>query len=396
MDESKMRIGKLQEKLRQAGIDGFLVTQNVDIYYLAGSMQTGYLYVPQAGEPTFYVRRSVQRAMEEAAVKVAELGSMRTFADRLGEDYGAGLNSGGQALLATEYDVLPVQQFERLKSALPAVRWTDGSLLMRELRMIKSAQEIEKLRLAAAVVDRAFQYGLSRLKPGMSELQVMGEIEHALRNQGHMGMIRMRGYNQELINGIVVSGHAAAVPTYFDGPAGGQGLGAASPQSSGRKGIAENEPILIDIGCMLDGYVTDQTRTVVIGELDADLKEAYIIAEAVLRSTEQLLKPGTRCEDLYAAALEMVEQAGLGAHFMGFGRDQVKFLGHGIGLEIDEFPVLAKGFGYSLEPGMVIAVEPKFTFPGRGVVGIENTYAITPSGFEKLTLTREGIIGLTL
>jgi Xaa-Pro aminopeptidase len=206
-----------------------------------------------------------------------------------------------------------------------------------------------------------------------------------------MGLMRVRGYNQEIITGMIGAGAAAAMPTYFDGPAGGEGLGAASPQSSGTRSIGTDEPILIDIGCCIGGYVIDQTRTAVIGELPDDLRQAYELSEAVLRETEARLKPGTICEDLYAAALEQVQSAGLSDHFMGFGADQVKFLGHGIGLEIDELPVLARGFRYALEPGMVIAIEPKFTFPGRGVVGIENTYAITETGFEKLTVSREGI-----
>ncbi|MNQ94159.1 Xaa-Pro dipeptidase [compost metagenome] len=135
----------------------------------------------------------------------------------------------------------------------------------------------------------------------------------------------------------------------------------------------------------------DQTRTLVIGGLDPELQRAYDVAEEVLRATEARLQPGTIAEHLYLLALDQVHEAGLSAHFMGYGADQVKFLGHGIGLEIDELPVLAKGFKYPLAPGMVIAIEPKFTFPGRGVVGIEDTYLITEDGYEKLTVSRDGI-----
>ena len=129
-----------------------------------------------------------------------------------------------------------------------------------------------------------------------------------------------------------------------------------------------------------------------IGDLDPELQRAYDVAEQVLRATEARLQPGVIAEHLYLLALDQVQEAGLSAHFMGYGADQVKFLGHGIGLEIDELPVLAKGFKYPLAPGMVIAIEPKFTFPGRGVVGIEDTYLITDNGYEKLTISREGIL----
>lgn len=150
----------------------------------------------------------------------------------------------------------------------------------------------------------------------------------------------------------------------------------------------------MDVGCCIGGYVIDQTRTVVFGSLPDDLAYAYDASERILRSAEGLLRPGTVCEQLYAESLRLADDAGLADHYMGYGRDQVKFLGHGIGLEVDELPVLARGFNYPLEAGMVIAVEPKFTFPGRGVVGIENSYAITTDGFEKLTISREGLIRL--
>lgn len=397
MDERAQRRERLQRKMKETGIDACVITQNVDLYYFAGSAQTGYLIIPAQGEAVFYVRRSFVRAREEADIAVEELGSMRGFGSRLAEAYPGVFRKpdGGTTIIAAEYDVLPVQQFQRLEGALPGVRWVDGSMLIRELRMVKSAAEIAAIRESARVIDLAYEAALQALRPGMTEVALMAVIETVIRNNGHMGLMRVRGYNQEMITGMVGAGAAAAMPTYFDGPAGGQGLGAASPQSSGRRPIGENEPVLIDIGCCIDGYVIDQTRTAVIGELADDLRQAYELSEAVLRATEARLKPGTICEDLYAAALEQVRQAGLDSRFMGFGADQVKFLGHGIGLEIDELPVLAKGFRYPLEPGMVIAVEPKFSFPGRGVVGIENSYAITETGFETLTVSREGVARIT-
>jgi Xaa-Pro dipeptidase len=388
------RLIRLQELLSKQGLDGMLISQNVDLYYFTGSMQTGFLFVPKQGTPIFYVRRSVARAMQEAAVTVEPLGSLRVFGAQLGRSYPELFSDDAVEgpMIAAEYDVLPVQWHQRMSSALPRVRWVDGSLLVREIRMIKSASELLLIREAAAVIDRALNKSLPHLKEGIREFEWMALIEYHIRLEGHLGIMRMRGYNQEIITGAVGAGDAIATPTYFDGPAGGLGLGAASPQSSSRRPIGENEPILIDIGCCIDGYVIDQTRTAVIGTLPEDLADAYTVSERILRETEIMLKPGTICEELYARSLEMADAAGLKDHFMGYGADQVKFLGHGIGLEIDELPVLARGFSYPLEPGMVIAIEPKFTFPGRGVVGIENSYVITDTGFERLTVSHEGII----
>ncbi|OCT14741.1 peptidase M24 [Paenibacillus pectinilyticus] len=379
----------LQDEMRKRGWSGFLVTQNVDIYYYCGSMQTGFLFIPTEGEAIYLVRRSLVRAEEEAAAAVEALGSWKTLGERLRARGGAA--AGEPLRVAMELDVLPVQLYVKLQTALPGAVWEDGSLLVREQRMIKSPDEVAAIRAAARVVDDALEAVIPHIREGMAEFELMALIEHQLRLSGHQGLMRMRAYNSELITGMVASGASAAVPTYFDGPAGGTGLHPSSPQSSGRALIQRGDPILVDIGCTIDGYLIDQTRTLVIGDLDPELQRAYDVAEEVLRATEARLQPGKIAEHLYLLALDQVSEAGLSPHFMGYGADQVKFLGHGIGLEIDELPVLAKGFKYPLAPGMVIAIEPKFTFPGRGVVGIEDTYLITEGGYEKLTVSRGGI-----
>lgn len=393
------RQSRLQAEMKERGIDLFIVTQNVDLYYMTGSMQTGYLFVPVEGDAWFLVRRSVVRAQAESAFDVEQLGSMKSLQERLTQRYprlfASGVGDEPPAIVtATEFDVLPVAVFQRLQAALPRGQWVDGSLMIRELRMIKSPDEVTAIQRAASAVAEALADGLRHVRAGMPELELMAHIEHQLRLRAHAGIMRMRAYNAELITGVVAAGSAAAEPTYFDGPAGGRGLGAATPQSSSSRPIQPGEPILLDLGCMIDGYVIDQTRTAVIGSLPEDLQRAYDVAEAILAATEARLAPGAVCEDLYTAALQQAEEAGLADHFMGYGEDQVKFLGHGIGLEIDELPVLARGFKQPLRSGMVIAIEPKFTFPGRGVVGVENSYLITDNGFVKLTVSPEGITHL--
>jgi Xaa-Pro aminopeptidase len=293
-------------------------------------------------------------------------------------------------------DVLPAQTFAKLSEILYEGKGdlTDGSSLLRKVRMIKSDWEIGRIEAAAQAVHEALQTALGILREGVTELELMARIEYELRLRGHIGAMRTRGYNMEIFTGMLGAGEAAAEPSAFDGPAGGRGLGPAAAQSVSRRPIGRGEPILIDIGCCIDGYVIDQTRTAVIGSLTDDLGAAYAHAEAIIRETERLMRPGSSPEAVYTAALEQAAAAGLSGHFMGFGADQVKFLGHGIGLEVDEWPVLARGFRDPLESGMVIAVEPKFTFPGRGVVGIENSYLITDQGPRQLTKSPEGLIVL--
>ncbi|MCD9026074.1 M24 family metallopeptidase [Cohnella silvisoli] len=384
---------RLQQKLIQDGLKGCLISQNVGIYYFTGSMQTGYLFMPADGDPTYYVRRSIARAFKESQVRTVELGSLRQFGKQLESDYPSVFisESDNPLLIGADMDVMPAQLYVRLAEAIPQAQLKDGSALLRNVRSVKSPYEIDCISRAAEVAAAALEEGIAALQEDMTELELIAIIENAMRKRGHIGLMRMRGYNQEIMTGVVSAGEAAAEPTYFDGPAGGRGLSPAAPQSVSLRPIGRNETILIDIGCCIDGYTIDQTRTAVIGELPSELQAAYETAEAIIRRSEQLLRPGTKPEQLYAQALEMAEAAGLSEHFMGFGRDQVKFLGHGIGLEIDEWPVLARGFQDPLEPGMTLAVEPKFTFPGLGVVGIENTYLITETGCRPLTQSPERI-----
>ncbi|MED4604460.1 aminopeptidase P family N-terminal domain-containing protein, partial [Paenibacillus validus] len=221
MSEYKQRVGRLQHKLQTGGFDGMVVTQNVDLYYLAGSMQTGYLIVPASGDPKFFVRRSVARAEEESAWPVEPLGSLREFAGQLGAAFPdlAAITGRSPVKLAAEFDVLPVQLFQRLQQSLAHVEWKDGSALIRETRMIKSPFEIEAIRSAARVINDAFEDAFGWLKPGMTELEAMSRMEYFVRERGHIGIMRLRGYNQEVITGMLWAGDAAATPTYFDGPA---------------------------------------------------------------------------------------------------------------------------------------------------------------------------------
>jgi Xaa-Pro dipeptidase len=382
------RVERLQAALQAQDCDGIVVTHHVDIFYLTGTMQGGFLLVPAEGIPIFYVRRSVERAKEESSFAIEPLGSLKNWKERIAQTLP---RLAGSCKLAATYDRLTVDTHERLRAALPRAIWENGTAMIRSLRMIKDEDELANIRRAAKLVDEALNEAIPKLTAGMREIELLAEIEYALRKRGHLGLMRVRAMNSELVTGIAASGAAVAKPSAFDGPAGGEGLHPAFSKGAGWSKILPNEPILLDIGCNVDGYVIDQTRTAVIGDLPADLQAAYDASERIQAAIEAELKPGAVCEALYARSLEVAEQSGFGSHYMGFGVDAVKFVGHGIGLEIDEWPVLARGFQTPLEPGMVLAIEPKFTFPGRGVVGIENSYAITETGFEKLTLSKEGI-----
>jgi Xaa-Pro aminopeptidase len=213
-----------------------------------------------------------------------------------------------------------------------------------------------------------------------------------LREHGHQGQLRFRGFNQEMHYGQVLGGPSGAVPGYSDSPLCGPGPNAVLGKGPNGHELRAGDPVIVDLVGGFEGYLADQTRTFFVGRAPDDLRAAYDASVAILRGVEDLIRPGTPASALFHLAEGMAGEAGLAEHFMGHGPGRVRFLGHGVGMEIDELPVLAPGFDDPLDEGHVIAVEPKFVFPGRGAVGIENMYVVTANGFEAITTATEELI----
>jgi Xaa-Pro aminopeptidase len=156
------------------------------------------------------------------------------------------------------------------------------------------------------------------------------------------------------------------------------------PQGAGLRRIGVREPISIDYVGIVDGYMVDQARTFFLGEAPEEFVKIHSLALKIQDAIAETGKPGVRAEALYDLAIDMAMPVGPSARFMGYPV-AVPFVGHGVGLELDELPVLGRKSGYVLETGMVIAIEPKFIIPGKGLAGIENTFVVAENGMEKLT-----------
>lgn len=383
-DEIRSRIALLQKGLQAEGVDGALLIQPVDIYYYSGTRQNGALWIPAEGEALLWVRKSLARAMEEArGVEVAPFPSSKEF--------GASLPEGARRIGMT-YDVVPVQQQLYYGKLLAGREFVDISATNRALRSVKSPLELELMRSAGEKLSAVFAAIPQFLAPGMSELDLAAEFEYRLRKAGGEGYVRMRAFNQELALGLALAGNSAAAPGFFDGAVTGPGLSSASPQGASRALVQPNSPVFVDYTGVFDGYIVDMTRLFVCGKLDDDMARAHAAAIDIQAYLVENLKPGAVCEELFAGAARMAEESGFGRHFMGAPGENARFVGHGVGLELDELPVLAQGFKAPLVVGQTIAIEPKFVFPGRGVVGIENTFAVGAQGGERLTSLADDLI----
>lgn len=389
-DELLRRTAALQRHLTAHALDAALITQNVDLLYFAGSMQSGVLVVPAGGRPVYGVRRVLERARRESTLEqIAPLESLRDLPALIRDAAGGAVRRVGM-----ELDVLPVLVRDRLASALPGVEVTDVSTSVRLVRSVKSEHEIGKMRDAARLAEAMLKVGVEQLREGITELELAGRVEAAARREGHQGSIRVRGWNQEVYWGALLSGEAAAVASFPDLPLTGEGLGAAMPYGSGRRRIVAGEPVIFDYTACLDGYICDQTRTLVIGVLPGKLQRAHDAAIEILKAVEEAIKPGVTPQALYRLALDHASGGGYAEWFMGHGPLRARYVGHGVGLELDEWPVLADGFTDPLEPGQVFCVEPKMVFPGEGAVGIEDEFVVTSGGTERLTRPEQRLFSI--
>ncbi len=383
--ESEQRIIRLQSELRAKGLDGALVIYPIDIYYFTGTRQNSTLWIPADGNPLLLVRKSYSRAVKESMIE-----DTRPFPSS--KEFPA-LFSDGAKKIGMTFDIIPVQQYNYYAKLLPGREFVDISGINREIRSVKSPWELEQLRRSGVMLAGVFKQVPQFLRPGMREIDLAAEFESRLRKAGSEGYVRMRAFNQELFLGLAVSS-TASEPGFFDGAVTGRGLSSASPHGASLDVIRPDTPVVIDYTGIHNGYITDMTRMFVIGTLAPELRHAFDTALAIQRFVAENLKPGAVCEELFLKTAEMAEQAGLGKNYMGAPGENARFVGHGVGLELDEFPVLAQGFKVPLKKGQTIAVEPKFVLPGLGVIGIENTFAVTPAGGEKLTDLPDDIVQL--
>ncbi len=384
--ESEQRIIRLQTELRAKGIDGALIIYPIDVYYFTGTRQNAVLWVPTEGNPRLLVRKSLSRALTESLIEdTRPFPSSKEFPALFGPEV---------RKVGFTFDVAPVQQYNFYAKLLEGREFVDISAINRELRSVKSAWELERMRESGARLCEVFAQVPRFLRAGMREIDLAAEFECRLRKAGSEGYVRMRAFNQELFQGLAVSAATAGQPGFFDGAVTGRGLSAASPHGASLEIIEANTPVLLDFTGIFNGYIVDMTRIFVMGTLAPELRHAFDTALAIQQYLADNLKPGAICEELFLASAEMADKAGLAGNYMGAPGENARFVGHGVGLELDEFPVLAQGFKVPLQAGHTIAIEPKFVIPGHGVIGIENTFAVTSGGGEKLTHLADDIVFL--
>ena len=377
-NEIARRLTAFRAALVEASIDAALIVEATDLIYLTGVMADAHLLVPANDDPILLVRRSLERVQAESPLE--DVRPFRSF-----KELPPLIAELGAKRVGLELDVLPAGQYLRYRDLLPDVDLVDVSMALAGVRAVKSTWELAMISKAAEQVAAAFAAAPALVAEQSTDRAIQIELEHLMRQAGHQGPLRFRGLNGQMFYGAVLAGPDGAVAPWADTPLGGPGPSAAVGKGPGGWEIRDGDSVTVDLVGGWEGYLADATRTFFRGTPNPQLAEALAECESILAALEELMRPGVTAEDLYLRGLELATEAGFGDHWMGHGPGRVRFVGHGVGLEINERPFLAQGFSTPLEFGNVIAVEPKLVFPGVGAVGVENTYVVDRDGPVQLT-----------
>jgi Xaa-Pro aminopeptidase len=293
--------------------------------------------------------------------------------------------------LGLELDVLPVKDYFKFQEIFPGTKFIDGSPIMREARKIKSPFEIALMRKAGEIGKKVYEEARRILKEGMTEIEFGGLLEATAKRYGHEGLLRVRSLNYEAYTWHVLSGLTGGIVSQSDSPMGGLGLSPAFPVGASLKSMKAHEPILVDFGTCFHGFQADETRMFSIGKMQQKFIDAFKTCKEIHDVVLEETRPGADCEAIFLKTLKLAGKLGYQENYLGPLGLQTRFIGHGIGLELNELPFIAQGQSYPLEEGMTFAVEPKIVFPGEGSAGLENTIVVTKSGYEILTPVDQGI-----
>ena len=373
------RIDRLKKSMALNRVDFCAILQNVDMFYFTGTVQKGILVVPLNRDPFFFVEKSVSRAALETPLAVTPIESDKDIKDIL-LDADIIKGTGGM-----ELDVVPVAVFERFKNIVDFQTFVNVGPLMRTLRQVKSPFEIDQIRRSGGIVRHVFAKAKDVIREGRTELDIDAELTAEGRKLGHQGLLRMRGFNLEMMTITVTNGYTGALPSPSDVPIGGLGVTPAMPIGSSTKIVEKGIPVLLDYGGGYNGYVTDETHVFVIGNMDEVFKKPYETARRIIEDAAVYGREGVDTVELFNRAAEMAKKAHLEVNFMGFGEGQVAFIGHGLGLEINELPVITPRHHTIMKEGMVFAFEPKFILPGKGSIGIEVDFIVRKDRLEPVT-----------
>jgi len=375
VSELESRQNELASRLAQQGLDAALIQTPVDLYYYAGGRQNASLLVTADGDSRLFVRRSLSRAKHESGGDdsphtVESFPRMAAFADEIG------------CIPSMQFGELPHSFANRFASKLDIIH--DCTEIIHSQREVKSAWELEMMADSAEVQAAMFEAVYAVGGEGVTEIELVAAAEAVSRAAGFGGNVQMRRFPLQCDRGVIVAGRAGGIPSFFDSAIGGTGPHPMASMGSGFTKIKANEPVLVDLVHLHRGYVVDTTRMFVAGSLPPVWQERLEDMITVKEEVVDVLDQGLDCSQAWRKGLALAEELGHGNNLMGMAPDQSRFLGHSVGLQLDETPVVAEGFDRPLPIGGTMAIEPKIVH-SDGSIGSEDTWVRDDQGMRPIT-----------
>lgn len=379
-EELDRRLEKVTRAMSRHDMEAILIASSPNLLYLTGTIFRGYVYVSKDHAPLFFfIAPSVAPIMGNA------------FNIHKPEMIPGILNDNEIPVpgnIGLEFDDMLYNDVERLKHVFPDSSALNGSTVMREARITKTELEIQKIREDGMHQAQVYKQIPKLYKEGMTDQELQIEIERILRLEGCLGYLRVAGSRMELNMGSLIAGDNADAPSPYDFSMGGAGVDPSLPVGADGSIILPGTSVMVDMNGGFNGYQSDMTRCWYLENISDLARKAHDCSRAILAELEKTALPGTPASKLYDRAVEIAESERLADYFMGH-RSKAKFIGHGVGIELNEAPVIMTRNHNPLEENMVIALEPKFVIPHVGAVGVENTYRVTSRGLENLTVCAE-------
>ncbi len=383
-EELTDRLRKVQQIIIELQADACIITTSVNQFYLNDFIFDGYLYILPESDPLLFIKRpqGIEDQHVEYFRKPEQLPEMLSK-----------YNLSLPRRLLLETDALSYSTAVRLQTALNMPELINVSQKLREIRSVKSNFEIRQIRESAKIHAEVYSQIRSIYQPGMTDIEFQIELEYRMRKAGSLGIFRSFGENMDIYMGSILAGNNAQTPSPYDYALGGGGITPLLPLGANGTPLKEGTTLMVDMAGNYRPYMDDMTRTFAIGKVPKIAYQVHQVSIDIHNEIRETAKPGTPCADLYLLAEKKIKENQLEPYFMGTVQ-QAKFIGHGVGLEINEPPVLTRRSKEILQPGMAIALEPKFVLPEIGAVGIEKTYIVNENGLEKITLFEEALISL--
>lgn len=382
VSDIRTRLDSVRRHMQKGGMDAVVIASNANVFYTTGRFFRGYVYIPAEGDPVWFVVRPLVYEKDDNIVEIrkpelipAELEKLRM---RMPE------------VIGFEFDDLTYSDVSRLVAVFPEAAHVNCSGVMRDARMVKTPYELQQMRNDGIRHSEAYRGITHCFRKDMTDVEFQIEIERILRLEGCLGYTRTSGNLMEINMGSVIAGDNADAPGPYEFTMGGSGVDPSLPVGANGTTMRYGETVMVDVCGAFNGYQTDMTRVWRIGEIPDIAYKAHECSRNILRECERMAIPGSKVANLYDRAIEIARGEGLDQYFMGHSQ-QAPFIGHGVGIQLNELPVATSRSKHLFKENMTIALEPKFVIPHVGAVGVENTYIVTGDGLECITNFPEDI-----